>query len=309
MADDPLSRCRVIPLPDHQVSMQIDGVERLRWHYGPNYPRPFFYPLVGPSGHSLTRMGHPGAPDHDHHRSIWFAHNAVVGTDFWSDQTAARIRQLDWLCYEDDEAEARLAVRLGWFDGHDPQALLEQDVFVAIRPVEQGETAVELALVFRPTAERLEFGKTNFGFLGVRVAKSLSVHFGGGALTDSEGRSGEPAIFTQQARWVDYSGTVGTRDQAMSEGITYFDHATNAGHPANWHVREDGWMIAAPCMQAPLVTTREAPLTLRYLLHAHRGALDAPRANTIARDFDTLAPLRLVPARGPHTTPAKEQSA
>jgi hypothetical protein len=300
MAHDSLSRCRVVPLPDHQVSIQVDGGERLRWHYGPSYPRPFFYPLVGPTGHSLTRMGHPGAPDHDHHRSIWFAHQDVVGTEFWSEQTAARIRQLEWLCYEDDETEARLAVKLGWFDGHDPQALLEQEVLVALRPLEGQETAVEFSLTFRPTAQRLEFGKTNFGFLGARVAKSLSVHFGGGALTDSEGRSGEPAIFGQAARWVDYSGFVGTRDQAIPEGITYFDHAANTGHPACWHVREDGWMIAAPCMQAPLLTTREAPLTLRYLLHAHRGAIDAARADALAGEFDSRPPLRLVPSPSPH---------
>jgi hypothetical protein len=69
-----LPRCCALALPDHQVSLQIDGIERLRWHFGPSYPRPFFYPLVGPSGASLTRIGHPGAPNHDHHRSVWFAH-------------------------------------------------------------------------------------------------------------------------------------------------------------------------------------------------------------------------------------------
>ena len=33
-------RCQLLPLPDHQVSFQVDGVERLRWHFGPAYPRP-----------------------------------------------------------------------------------------------------------------------------------------------------------------------------------------------------------------------------------------------------------------------------
>jgi len=65
-----LARCEVIPQPDHQVAFQVDGVERARWHFGPSYPRPFFYPFPGPSGATLTRMGHPGAPNHDHHRSI-----------------------------------------------------------------------------------------------------------------------------------------------------------------------------------------------------------------------------------------------
>ena len=33
-----IPRCEVIPLPNHQVSFQVDSIERLRWHYGPEYP-------------------------------------------------------------------------------------------------------------------------------------------------------------------------------------------------------------------------------------------------------------------------------
>jgi hypothetical protein len=151
-------RCQVIPQADHQVAFLIDGRERLRWHHGPSYPRPFFYPLLGPSGSSLTRMGHPGAPNHDHHRSVWFAHNKVLGIDFWSDSTEARIRQQHWLAYADGDEEAAMAVQLGWYDGHDPQPLVEQELIAAVRPGGEGETLLELQASFRPRAESLEFG-------------------------------------------------------------------------------------------------------------------------------------------------------
>src|SRR5205823_1710087 len=82
---------------------------------------------------------------------------------------------------------------------------------------------------FRPTAEALEFGKTNFGFLAVRVAKNLSAHFGGGTITGSAGDRGEPAIFGKRARWVDYGGPV---PNGEVEGSTYSDHPFNPGHPA-----------------------------------------------------------------------------
>src|SRR6266511_4029444 len=278
----PIPRCQVLPLPDYQVSFQVDGGERLRWHFGPSYPRPFFFPLVGPSGSSLTRMGHPGAPDHDHHRSIWFAHNKVLGIDFWGDRGDARIRQKQWQCYQDGDDEAALAVLLGWYDGHDPKELLEQELVAAVRPGPDGETFVELQATFRPTAEALEFGKTNFGFLAVRVAKNLAEHFGGGRLTSSDGATGEPAIFGKPAAWMDYSGPV---PKGGTEGITYFDHPGNPGHPAHWHVREDGWMGAAVCLEGPVTTTRQEPLLLRYLLHAHRGAVDAARAEKAAKAF------------------------
>jgi hypothetical protein len=294
----PLPRCSLLPLPDHQVSFRVDGAERLRWHSGPHYPRPFFYPLVGPaSGEPLTRMGHPGAPDHDHHRSVWFAHEKVSGVNFWSDQTPARVRQKQWLAYQDGDAEAVLAVRLGWYDGHDPKELLEQDLFTAVIPGPDGETFVEVQTIFRPAAERLEFGKTNFGFLAVRVAKAISAFFGGGILTNSEGAAGEPAIFGKPAAWVDYSG----EQRGVREGITYFDHPANPGHPTVWHVREDGWMGASVCFAGPRLTTKAEPLTLRYLLHAHRGMLAPERASEAFKAFGRRSGFELVRAPAKHT--------
>jgi hypothetical protein len=276
--------------------VSIDGAERLRWHFGPSDPRPYFYPFLGPGGSPLTRMGHPGAENHDHHRSVWFAHHKVLGIDFWSDQTTARIEQKHWLVYEDGDEEAVLAVLLTWRDGHDPQPLLEQELIAAVRPGPDGETFLDLQSRFIPTAETLEFGKSNFGFLAVRVAGNISEHFGGGRLSDSEGRTGEPAIFGQRAAWMDYSGPVpgqesggrsqeSEREGAAWEGITFFDHPQNPGHPTRWHVREDGWMGASACFDGPVTTTREEPLTLRYLLHAHGGPIDAERAATIQKDF------------------------
>jgi hypothetical protein len=81
---------------------------------------------------------------------------------------------------------------------------------------------------------------------------------------------------------MDYSGPV---PKGGSEGITYFDHPSNPGHPVSWHVREDGWMGAAPCLNGPVPTTRKQPLTLRYLLHAHRGPADRERSDKVAKEF------------------------
>jgi hypothetical protein len=299
-------RCQVVPLPDDQVSIQVDGAERLRWHHGPSYPRPFFYPLLGPSGSPLTRMGHPGAPDHDHHRSVWYAHAKVLGIDFWGDRTEARVRQKQWLQYQDGDEEAALAVLLGWYDGHDPKELLEQELVAGVRAGPDGETFLELQATFRPTAESLEFGQTNFGFLAVRVAKALSVHFGGGRLVNSEGAEGEPAIFGKAARWVDYSGPV---PGGGTEGITYIDHPDNPGSPVRWHVREDGWMGASVCMNAPVQTTRKQPLVLRYLLHAHRGAVAPERADQVAREFAARARYDVVRAKVKNQQYAIERAA
>jgi hypothetical protein len=292
-----IPRCQVVPLPDDLVAFQVDGRAPVYWHFSPSYPRPFFYPLTGPSGSFLTRMGHPGAPDHDHHRSVWFAHAKVLGIDFWSDRTPARIRQKGWRCYQDGDEEAVMAVVLGWYDGHDPRELLEQELVAGLRPGSDGEMFLELQSTFRPTAESLEFGKTNFGFLAVRMAKYLSGDFGG-VITSSESATGEPAIFGKPARWMDYSGPV---PKGGVEGITYFDHPTNPGSPVHWHVREDGWMGAAVCLNGPLVTTRKQPLVLRYLLYTHRGKVAPDRARQIEKEFAARPRFEVVKATAKHT--------
>ncbi len=301
-------RVELIPLPDHQVTFQIDGREVTRWHFDPKYPRPFFYPFNGPSGSTLTRMGHPGAQDHDHHRSIWFAHHKVNGLNFWADGTGTAIRQKHWYRYRDGKNEAVMASHLGWYDTEGKE-IMEQDLVAATLPLENGEHLLEIQITMRPTGgrEKVTLDQTNFGFLAVRVAKSLSHSFGGGQLTNSEGLVGEKAIFGKTARWMDYSGPIavrradsGSARSVATEGITYFDHPENPRYPTAWHVRSDGWMGAAFCLGEGYTITREAPLTLRYLLHTHAGAYDTDRAAVVAGAFAQRRGFEIAKSKQPH---------
>jgi hypothetical protein len=300
MAEFVPPRCEVIPLPEQQFSLQIEGREVARWNASPSAPRPFLYPVLGPSGACLTRMGHPGAPNHDHHRSIWFAHNKLLGIDFWSEDTAARIRQTGWLVLEDGPRSV-MAVTLGWFDGHDPQPLLEQETILVLQPLADGEYLLDWQLRFTPRSAQLEFQQSNFGFLAVRVAKSISAVFGGGQLTDSEGRTGEKAIFAQAAKWVDYSGPVVTAVQrTVVEGITYFDHPDNPTYPSHWHVRDDGWMGCAPCLKQGIVIEKEKPLELRYGMWVHSGPVDATRVAAAIGVWSQIPKLSVHKGTKPH---------
>jgi hypothetical protein len=316
-----IPRYQVVPLPDHQVRFSIGGRERFRWHFGPQYPRPFFYPLASPGRDvSLTRMGHPGAPNHDHHRSVWFAHHKVLGIDFWGDNTDARIRQQQWLAYQDGDKECAMAVKLGWFDGHDPQPLMEQELIVFLRQTWRGgdsltqhDYALETQSTFTPRSESLELQQTNFGFFAVRVAASISAYFGGGQLTGSDRAVNEPNLFGKPNRWMDYSGPVvkpSTQPPAVgvhpdylfdTAGITYFDHPDNVSYPSKWHVREDGWMGASVCRDRPVVITKEDPLRLRYLLHVHNGEVDPDAADRLADEFAEASAARLIKSTKKHT--------
>jgi hypothetical protein len=145
--------------------------------------------------------------------------------------------------------------------------------------------------VFTPATEKVTLAKSNFGVLAVRVSKEISAAFGRGKLTNSHGASGEPALFGKPAAWMDYSDA--------AEGVTFFDHATNPDHPSHWHVRDDGWMGASLCFNGDREVVQ--PLTVRYLLHAHRGGVDAQRANAVHAEFNTRKPFSLVKNPAKHT--------
>ena len=77
-----------------------------------------------------------------------------------------------------------------------------------LRPLPDRESLVEITLVFTASHGPVTFGKTPFGFLGVRVAKLMGVHDGGGTIRNSQGGVNEKGVFWKPARWVDYSGRV-----------------------------------------------------------------------------------------------------
>jgi hypothetical protein len=59
-------------------------------------------------------------------------------------------------------------------------------------------------------------------------------------------------------------------------------------------------MGAAVCLNEPIITTKQQPLGLRYLLHAHRGGSDPNRANPIADAFHARPAYVVSRAMKPH---------
>lgn len=275
-APKPVPRMQALPLPYDQVSIQRDGVERTRYHFGETLRRPFLYPIIGPAGRSLTRMGHPHDPvTHSHHNSVWISHHDVDGVNFWADRPQdGRIVHRRIVRFEDEDEFASVTAENEWrsFEG---RLILEETRRCAVFPLEGGEwlLIVDMSLS-APGEEPVTLGETPFGMIGVRMAKSIGVHDGGGRIRNSEGGVNEEEIFWKPARWVDYSGRIVGLEE---EGIALMDHPANPGHPSVFHVRNDGWMGASLTKDAERVIEPGEPLRLRYglFIHAGRKAEDA----------------------------------
>ena len=163
MAEYIIPRCQIVPQSDSQTAVLIDGRQVLIWNFGSHLPRPCFHPVIGPSGANLVRMGHPGAPNHDHHAGLWFAHNMVEGIDFWANGTGSQIRQRQWLDYIDSDDYAALSFILDYYDGHEPDPLLSQRTIAIVSPLKQREFLIEFSLSFESPQGDVTLRQTSAG--------------------------------------------------------------------------------------------------------------------------------------------------
>lgn len=290
----PVPSLQILPLPYSQAAFTRDGVEMARYHFGDTLRRPFIYPLVGPAGRSLTRMGHPRDPEsHSHHNSVWIAHHDVNGVSFWDDRQKGRIVHQRIDAYEDegtpgDIGDGTAAIRSTnhWINTADGKVLLVERRQTRLQTLPAGELllTIDLQLETPPkSAEPVTLGKTAFGLIGVRMAKTIGTHDGSGTIRNSAGGVNEKAIFWQPAKWCDYSGPIA---RATVEGIALLDHPANPNHPSAFHVRGDGWMGASLTLAEPRTIEPGKPLRLRYGLYVHAGM---PTAEALDKLWERFA--------------------
>lgn len=274
-------RAMVIPQPEEQVSFEVDGVEWVRYHYGDRTPKPYFYPVVGPAGHPVTRLTHPHDPfTHAHHLSLWIGHQNVGGLNFWEHMRSPARIVPDRIARIADGDAASLVIHAKWVDGDRKPVLLDERKwtlaprFETIGTHGHGEFVLDLELKLTPVAPALVLGKTHFGLVSVRVAKMMGTIDGGGTIRNSEGQVNEAQLMPhKRARWCDYSGRAAPTGEVA--GITLMDHPANPNHPTYFHVRGDGWMGSSFTEEADVEVRKDKPLVLRYRFWIHRGLPDA----------------------------------
>lgn len=315
----PVPDVEVLPQPYAQASFEHQGRELTRYHFGPELRRPFWYPITGPGGRSLTRMNMPYDPGksmtrdrqptdpakpedplgHSHQTSVWICHKDVNGFDFWRDggPIAGQIlhqTEREGLEYDEVDGTATLLTRNFWNDPKGSTLMIDRRMATVFTGVNGSWWMIIDLQLEAPTGKPVTLGKTTFGMLGIRMSKTVSVREGGGRILNSNGDLNEKGVFRKQARWVDYSGPV-TRDECG--GITLMDHPQNPNHPAIFHVRDNGWLGVTLTPDAPRVIEPGKPLRLRYALWVHNGV---PGALTVDQQWQTFSALALSELKNKH---------
>lgn len=218
-----------------------------RYQYAPPQTRPVCYPLLGPGGLAVTRAWPleekaGEEQDHPHHRSLFFAHGAVNGVDFWSEREGAGVQVHHGF---DELYSGRFAggfsSRLTW-QKCSGEPVIEEKRTLRFYNLRGNLRMFDVEMRFEAARGDVLFGDTKEGGLvSFRVAESMKEAHGG-RIENGCGGVSEAQCWGKPAPWVDYSGLV----RGKRLGIALFDHHDNLRHPSRWHVRAYGLFSLNP---------------------------------------------------------------
>jgi hypothetical protein len=255
----PVSADVTIQEGPEKVRVEIDGKLFTEYCFT-GAPHVYFHPLIGPGGAKMTRSWPmeevPNEErDHPHHRSLWYAHGAVNGVDFWSEAAShkgtpkhpvGKIVHDRIVEAKGGEQEGVIVAQCKWVAPDGSVPLTSRQTFrVYDRP--ENERLFDFEVTLTAGEKEVVLGDTKEGTMAIRVAESMRLKqpkgrpAGGGRIVNNNGvRDGE--AWGKQAAWVDYSGPV----DGKVVGVAIFDHPKNPRHPTRWHVRDYGLFAVNP---------------------------------------------------------------
>ena len=244
---------------DTRVRVLIDGELFTEYLYGPEVNNPVLYPVIGPSGVGMTRNwplveGVAGeANDHPHHRSLWYAHGAVNGVDFWTDRQGAKILPRELLAAESHGNTVVIRSSNDWMTSAGQTLLSDERTLVF--SVEGGARQIDYTVELKASHGEVTLGDTKEGSMAIRTNSRLRLKADpnhgvtevSGHAVNSEGVEGRE-LWGKHAAWVDYWGELPAADGEgrVTAGVAIFDHPSNPRHPTTWHARDYGLVAANP---------------------------------------------------------------
>ncbi|TWU18769.1 hypothetical protein Poly21_09350 [Allorhodopirellula heiligendammensis] len=247
-----------ISCEESQVTIEYDGNLVTRYHYRDTDARkPYFWPVLGPKGKSMTRafpmeIIDGEQHDHPHHRGVWFGHQGVGGADTWLEAASKNLKdekQEEFLAslgtiahtaFTEISANADRAVICStndYLDSAGKQLMADERSIVF--HMSNGQLLLDFDIRLLGKYGNIELQDMKDAGLNVRVPTSLSLTDGKGHIINSVGdRDGD--TWSKPAVWVDYHGPV----DGEHLGVAFLNHPSSFRHPTRWHVRDYGLFTA-----------------------------------------------------------------
>jgi len=224
---------------DSRIDVTIEGELFTSYRFSDDEKYPFFFPVIGPSGTSVTSMRNDNFP---HHSSLFFSCDMVNGGNFWQD-TLER-GQIFSRGPEIVTASGPEIVITDACDWKRPGASqpLRDERRITIRAHADGLREIDFDITLI-ALEDVVIQKTNHSLFSARMDPALTPQ-SGGAMVNAEGLSGEKDTFGKPSPWLACHGPRG--DGGESEGLAILQHPHNPGYPSPWFTRDYGFLSPTP---------------------------------------------------------------
>ncbi|MBN1765563.1 MAG: PmoA family protein [Sedimentisphaerales bacterium] len=264
-----------------KLTVMINGTLFTEYCYE-DVPRPYFYPVIGPTGDPITRNwpmkeGENEEQDHPHHRSLWFTHGAVNGHDFWAEREhCGTIVHDKFLEIDSGEESGVIKSEDKWIANKGLLICTDTRTHTFYNRPEG--IIMDFEVTLHASQGKVVLGDTKEGTMAIRIAPTMRLkgEVGRGQIINSEGLKGDNT-WGKRAAWCDYYGPV--NDKIV--GIAIFDHPQNPRHPTWWHVRNYGLFAAnpfgvhdfegKPAGTGDLTIPDKESVTFRYRFYFHKG--------------------------------------
>jgi len=229
-----------------KVTVEMDGQLFTEYCFT-GAQRPYFYPVIGPTGERINRNWPMGdgpheAHDHPHHKSLWFTHGDVNGVDFWADgDKKGNVVHEKFLELSSGPQVGTIKSQNKWV-APDGKVVCTDTRTHRFRNTADGQM-IDLEVTIHASNGKLTFGDTKEGSMAIRLTPTMRLKgdVGKGHIVNSEGNR-DNDTWGKRAAWCDYYGPVG----GETVGVAILDHPDNPRHPTWWHVRNYGLFAANP---------------------------------------------------------------
>ena len=232
---------------DNKLRVTINGKFFTEYNFQ-DVPRPFFYPVIGPTGVPVNRhwpmkdINKDEAQDHVHHKSLWFTHGEVNGHDFWGEGRGSGKIVHDKFLKVSSGSEAGEITSMNKWVARDGKVVCTDTRTHRFYNRPDGQS-MDFEITFHASEGKVVLGDTKEGSMAIRLTPTMRLKgkVGKGHIVNSEGQT-DGGTWGKRAAWCDYYGPV----EGETVGVAIFDHPSNPKHPTWWHVRDYGLFTANP---------------------------------------------------------------
>ena len=264
------------------ISLVVAGQTVYTYRFAAEEGYPYFHPISVVGGPVMSGF----APaDHPWHRGLWWSWKFINGTNYWEfgkgGKPDGQTRRASEAVMDTDKSGAMMVIFDLEYSKGGP-VLSEKRAILLHPPRPDGGCAIDWTSTFTAKDKDVVLDRTDpvkaswggYGGLGFRGAKSMRQF----KAIDSEGRAGKAQSHGKTARWMDFSGVFGEKDQKETPaGVAIFDHPRNPRHPTPWYLSDNaGLPYFGPAMlfASPLTLKAGESMTVRYRVLVHPGLGD-----------------------------------